>query len=68
MSNGGVDSWSKVIRGRYDFFKLFCQKEKDASELNLGVHDKTKLHKFMEDYSEDLHNIMIRDEFEHWTS
>ena len=30
MSNGSVNDWPKVIRGRYEFFKLFCKKEKEA--------------------------------------
>ena len=30
MSNGDVDTWMKVVRGRYDFFKLHLRKENEA--------------------------------------
>ena len=60
MSNGGVDDWSKVLRGRHELFKLFCKKEGEAVTLKLD-QDKAKLHKFMEDYAEDLHTLMIYD-------
>ena len=36
MSNGNVDGWSKVTRGRYEFFKLQLKKENEAAGLNFG--------------------------------
>jgi len=65
LSNGRVDDWSKVIRGRYEFFKLFCKKEKQFHELKIDAkNDVSNLRRFMEDYSEELHSLMIDDRIE----
>ena len=57
-SNGDLDKWSKVILGRYDFFKTFLQAEKDVLELG---DDKEKLQHFMAEYSDKLHQVMLND-------
>lgn len=67
LSNGDVDKWMKVVRGRYEFFKIHLRKENEAEKLKFGTasaasaSDKDKLRRFMEDYSEELHSMMIDD-------
>ena len=65
MSNGPIDDWPKVIRGRIDLFNLFLKKENEAQSLNIGA-DSKKLQQFMSDYADDLHTMMLNDELESW--
>ena len=60
MSNGNVDEWSKVFRGRYEFFKLYIKKQNEAADLKLD-QDSTKLKEFMKEYTEDLFSLMQND-------
>ena len=66
MSNGNVDEWSKVFRGRYEFFKLYIKKQNEAADLKLD-QDSTKLKEFMEEYTEDLFSLMQNDQQETWS-
>ena len=66
ISNGNINEWPKVRRGTYDFFKLHLKKEQVAEVQDLAA-DKKKLQSFMEEYSEELHTLMINDEQEAWS-
>lgn len=39
MSNGNVDDWMKVVKARYDFFKMTLRKENEAEKLGFNKAD-----------------------------